>query len=391
VKRQHTIVIDGLSALQGGGQTYLINLFRHFPDRLADSLNVVAIIPKGGSVFRVNDRIDYVDSPFASAGLLRRLIWSKVALPHLMASRNAGVLYCPGGFVSAFGAWKTAVAFRNMLPFSDENRKRYGFGYMRTRLFTLRFVQARSFRKADLVVFISQFAKSIIDIVVPKREGKSAVITHGINEQFRDPPPASADALPALPPRYVAYVSILTVYKAQVEVVRAWALMRKQRRGTEKLLLVGPTYHDYARDVQAAISECGLQDEVMILGDVPYAALPAVYHGAIANIFASSCENCPNILLEALAAGRPVLCSDYQPMPEFAGDAALYFDPYNPETLATQLTRVLDDAELRDDLGRKTLARAAHFQWKEAAEKTWQALFELAAGTEAAGADACAE
>ena len=111
---------------------------------------------------------------------------------------------------------------------------------------------------------------------------------------------------------------------------------------------------------------------------MPYDTLPAVYHGAVANIFASSCENCPNILLEALAAGRPVLCSDYQPMPEFAGDAALYFDPYNPQSLATRLCEVLDDPRLSAELGRRSRERSAEFQWKQSAEATWQALSDLA-------------
>jgi glycosyltransferase involved in cell wall biosynthesis len=261
-----------------------------------------------------------------------------------------------------------------MLPFSDESRRLYGLGYLRARLRVLRYVQSRSFRRADLVIFISEFAKSIIDIVVPQRQGVSAVIPHGIADQFLVPP---TSASPLSYP-YVAYVSILTVYKAQVEVVRAWALLRQAMPGPEKLLLVGPTYHPYAAEVMRTIAECGLQDQVVVLGDVPYAMLPSLYHGAVANIFASSCENCPNILLEALAAGKPVLCSDYQPMPEFARDAALYFDPYDPPSLTRHLMRVLADPELRQRLGQMSRAQAAQFHWEQSAESTWRALAQLA-------------
>src|SRR5436190_6794504 len=117
----HTIVVDGLSALQGGGQTYLINLFRFFPERLQKTIHVVAVIPKDGEVFRVNEHIEYIHSSFASGGLVRRMIWSRLRLPALLRRTGARVLYCPGGFVSTFaGEWKTAVAFRHMLPFSDE-------------------------------------------------------------------------------------------------------------------------------------------------------------------------------------------------------------------------------------------------------------------------------
>ena len=374
-----SIVIDGLSALQGGGQTYLINLFRFLPERFSESLRVIAVIPESGDMFKVNDQIEYVQSSFASGGLVRRMIWSKFRLPALLRQTGARVLYCPGGFVSTFGrGWKTAVAFRNMLPFSDEERRRYPYGYTRSRLAFLKYIQSRSFRRANLVVFISQFAKSIIDIVVGPRAGKAVVIPHGVNDRFREPSGMNAGL--SLPDRYVAYVSIVTVYKAQLEVVRAWALMRLARRSSEKLLLVGPSHHEYEERVRELIIDLGLQNVVILLGDVPYDALPAVYQGAVANIFASSCENCPNILLEALAAGRPVLCSDYQPMPEFAGDAALYFDPYNPRSLATRLCEVLDDPRLSVELGRRSRERSAEFQWKRSAEATWQALSDLAGG-----------
>jgi glycosyltransferase involved in cell wall biosynthesis len=372
-----TIVVDGLSALRGGGQTYLVNLFRYLPQRFSESLRVIAIIPTPGDRFRVNDRLQYIQPSFPSHGLVTRVLWSKTILPKILRRTNADVLFCPAGFVSAFGrGWKTAVTFQNMLPFSDEERNRYPHGYMRARLRLLRHIQSRSFRKADLLVFISQFAKSVIDILVRNRRGQSTVIIHGVNDQFRWPNTQRRDSM--LPERYVAYVSIRDVYKAQVEVVQAWALMRRKRRTTEKLVLVGPAYEKYGDRVRRTIGALGMQDEVIVLGDVPHELLPAIYHGAVANIFASSCENCPNILLEALAAGNPVLCSDYPPMPEFADDAALYFDPYRPESLAIQLTRVLDDAGFRQALGERSHERAAHFQWARSAEETWQALSDLA-------------
>ena len=153
--------------------------------------------------------------------------------------------------------------------------------------------------------------------------------------------------------------------------------MRRARRCTEKLLLVGPSDTAYADKVRRRIAVLGLQDEVTLTGNVARELLPAVYGRAIANIFASSCENCPNCLLEALAAGRPLLCSDYQPMPELAGSAPLYFDPYSPQTLAHQFCRVLDDDALRAQLARASRERAATFQWHTSSLRTWRALCDL--------------
>lgn len=379
------IVIDALSALQGGGQTYLINLFKFIPRDLLAECRIMVLLPHGSEpTFGFGSDIEVVSSAYASRGVVYRLIWSRLFLPALLKKIKADVLYCPGGFVSAFGPWKTAVAFRNMLPFSPEERRRYPLGYMRTRLAILRWVQARSFRRADLVIFISLFAKSVIDVVVGPRAGVSRVIPHGISDRFRAP--SSKPKGLSLPDRYVCYVSILNVYKAQIEVVKAWHLLRSRRQVSEKLLLVGPSNDQYGIQVAQLIEELNLQDEVRIVGNVPYDELPGLYQGAVINLFASSCENCPNILLEALSAGRPVLSSDYQPMPEFAADAALYFDPYAPEKLSAQLERLLGDPALQQSMGRRAAVRSEDFQWEEAARNTWLALSKLAYGEAAMAA-----
>jgi len=372
-----TIVIEALSALQGGGQTYLKNFLHFYP--AYPNARVVALVPaRFRDELEVNPLIEFRAPRFASRSLLHRAIWNHSTLPRLLRRLNADVLYCPGGFLATHdvGQCRTAVAFRNMLPFSPEERARYPLGYVRTRLWLLKHVQSSSFRDADLVIFISRYAKSIIDLSAGARRGKSVVISHGLNDHFRTLQPRPQD--PRLPQDYVLYVSIMTPYKAQVEVIKAWGLLRSRRGVREKLVLIGPEYGPYASRVRETIGELRLTEDVVILGDVLYAELPGYYQHATLNLFASSCENCPNILLEALAGGRPVLCSDYQPMPEFGGDDVQYFDPYNPEQLAVLLERNLDDVAGMSEWGRRAALRADAFQWTTAARQTWDALYSMA-------------
>ncbi|SPY79328.1 Mannosylfructose-phosphate synthase [Providencia rustigianii] len=72
----------------------------------------------------------------------------------------------------------------------------------------------------------------------------------------------------------------------------------------------------------------GLDELVIFKGKVTYSALPDLYRNCELFIFPSSCENCPNILLEAIGCGAPVIVSKTNPMPEFAKDAALYIDEH---------------------------------------------------------------
>jgi glycosyltransferase involved in cell wall biosynthesis len=373
-----TIVIEALSALQGGGQTYLRNLFLLYspvPDE-----RIVAIVPPAfRSFLPINPAIEFIFPVWPSTGLFARLFWNRFVLTRLLRRYSASVLYCPGGGLAVRPkGCLTAVAFRNMLPFSPDERRRYSLGYMRFRLWLLQYIQGASFRDADLVIFISRFAKSVIDLKVGKRKGGAEIIPHGLSDHFRQPMSSPEDA--RLPASYVLYVSILNVYKAQLELIEAWALLRSTRQTSEKLVLIGPEFGPYADQVRRKIATTGLQDEVLLLGNVPYEQLPAYYQHAKVNIFASSCENCPNILLEALAGGRPMLCSDYQPMPEFGLDAVQYFDPYNPSQLANLLKGMLDDEAALAAWGKKAAQRAQDFQWSDTASKTWSALRRLAQG-----------
>jgi len=113
-------------------------------------------------------------------------------------------------------------------------------------------------------------------------------------------------------------------------------------------------------------------------GFVPYNALPEIYHNADAFIFASSCENMPNILLEAMASGLPIACSNRGPMPEVLGNAGVYFDPEYPDQIADALTMLLKDHGLRARLAQEAYDRTGEYSWKQCARETFSFLAEVA-------------
>jgi len=272
---------------------------------------------------------------------------------------------------------KRIVAFRNMLPFDLESRRRYGLGWIRFRHWLLRYVQAWAFRSADLVIFISDYARRTIDAVVPDRRGRSVVIPHGVNHSG-----VSLDPIfvARLPDRFVLYLSIIDVYKAQVELVEAWAELRRGRDLAEKLVLVGPEYPPYARRVREVIRRHGLEDQVILLGPVHHDQVFDLAERAILNLFLSSCENCPNILLELMGAGAPLLVSDRQPMPELGGPDLDYVDPYDVPAVASGIARLLADPAHRNRVGEAARARARLYSWEQAGQMTWEAILRCAGG-----------
>jgi glycosyltransferase involved in cell wall biosynthesis len=374
------VLINALSARQRGGQTYLINLLTFLPRD--GTISVLLLAPASLELGFEHPHIRRYPVPRALENPFVRAAWEKLAMPAVAKRFGAQVLFCPGGVVSSVPACCAVVTmFRNMIPFDAHQRSRYPLGYERLRNWLLHRLMLKSMINADLVIFISQYAKEVVERHAGDAEIRSVVVPHGIAAQFKaQPVEPSGRAHSAVDGRgYFLYVSYLDVYKAQMEVVQAFGLLKKRRPFSEKLLLVGPENPAYGNSVRREIERLGLTDDVVVAGAVPYAKLPELYRGALVIIFASESENCPNILLEAMGAGRPILCSNRPPMPEFAGDAAVYFDPAAPSDLADKLQRLLEAPAELEELGARARSRSALYAWDVTARRTWEAIAHVAA------------
>lgn len=366
------IVINCLSALRGGGQTYLINILAHLPN--LDFRIILIVNSKNRNTFEKykSKKVSIYQSKFASKNLIYRTLWERYYLQAFLSKNNASIYYAPGGImISRMPKGVLSVtALRNMLPFDERERKRFPLmSFIRFKLWLLRFVFIYSYKKSDKVIFISEHSKSVIKNFIPKIDNKSVVIPHGLNlDFFEDKTKFNLPDILKVNQFYL-YVSILDVYKAQKEIVMSWKSL-KEIGFQYPLVLVGPKYNEYGEQVIDLIKSEGLENDVFYLGKVEYEKLPNLYKSARALIFASSCECCPNILLEKLSASRPVLCSNIQPMPEFAEDAAVYFDPYSPSTLVSSILQIEEDEEKMKDLGERAYKQAKKFNWNETTLKT---------------------
>ena len=369
------ILVNGLSALLGGGQTYLLNLLRRLPDDPA--LRVSVLAPAALPWTGVPRWVDRVPGPAVARNPFVRAVWERAELGRLAGRMGAGLLFSPGGLLPAGlpRGLATAVTFQNMLPFDAVQRARYPLGYRRLREALLRSQLAASIRRAQLVIFISRFAREFIAGALGPLPGDAVVVPHGVDDLFRDPALLPRPAW--IPPGpYFLYVSWLDYYKSQLELIDGFRTFCS-RGGEGRLLLVGPEYRAYGDLVRRAAAASGLGDRILVPGPRPHEELPALYRHAAVNLFGSLTENCPNILLEMMAAGRPCLVSNRPPMPEFGGDAVDYFDPAQPEELAGRLAALLADPARQAELARRGPLEVAPRTWEVAARDTWQALRAL--------------
>lgn len=366
------ILLSALAARRGGGITYLRNIVGTFPDRPDIRLSVLSHEPCEGVAAPAN--VEWIRAPRWAGPPITRFLIGFFYFRFLWPRRHDfDLVYSTSGSfdVSLPGDVTRVVSFQNMLPFDREARRRYGPGWMRLRHWLLWFVLGWAMRRADFVIFISDHGRRVVDKLLGGRRDAATVIRHGV---ARTEAPLDPEIARRLPDRFLLYLSTIDAYKAQVELVEAWALLRSRRPVREKLVFAGPDYPPYARRVRAAIARHGLEEEVILLGAVQHDQIFDLAGRALVNLFLSACENCPVTMLELMCVGRPLLASSRQPMPELGGPDLAYVDPYDVPAIAGAIERLIDDEAERMRLGEAAARRALMFSWERCGAATWQAI-----------------
>jgi glycosyltransferase involved in cell wall biosynthesis len=362
--------IDASNLGPGGSMTHLSNLLAAAEPEAA---GISRLVVWGGSrnLARLPERAWLERVPVAAldGGLVRRLLWQRFRLPAL-ARAGCDVLFVPGG--NASPRFRPLVTMsRNMLPFEWGELRRYGLSWMSLRLLLLRVGQARTFRRADGLIFLTEYARSRV-AQIARLPARVTVIPHGVEERFRIPPReprALGDCSPERPLRAL-YVSIVDVYKHQWHVARAVHALRAAGLPIA-IDFVGPAYAPALARFQAELRELDAEGSFLrYRGAVPFEKLHELLRESELFVFASSCENMPNVLLEGMAAGLPIACSNRGPMPEVLGDAGVPFDPERPEEIARAIRVLAEDVGLRRRCAEAASTRARDFSWRRCAQAT---------------------
>ena len=206
---------------------------------------------------------------------------------------------------------------------------------------------------------------------------KVRAIHHGVDPVFFDATEAEkreARRTYDLPERFILAVGSVEPRKNLIRLIEAYGGLGAAARERTALVLAGPSgWHD--DDIRRRIEQAG---NVRSIGYVRRDLLPAVYH--LANIFAfpSLYEGFGMPLLEAMAAGTPIVSSNRSAMPEVVGEAGLLVNPEDVDAIRGGLERVINDEELAAKFARSGRERALSFTWEKTAAETLGFLEECA-------------
>ena len=174
-------------------------------------------------------------------------------------------------------------------------------------------------------------------------------------------------------------MSTVNSYKHQLEVVAATSILAEKYKKLT-LTLVGGFDSKYGKKVFREIEKTNRVHQrkvVSYAGKVPFDELPGIYQEADIFVFASSCENLPNILLESMASSLPIVCSKCPPMPDVLMGAGLYCDVRCPKSIANEIEEYLRSDELKREKAMSAYSVASSYSWKETSQLTFQMLNQL--------------
>jgi glycosyltransferase involved in cell wall biosynthesis len=375
--------IDASNLRAGGGVTHLVEMLRAANPR-KHGFSQVIVWGAGATLDKISDRpwLKMELEPMLEKGLPNRTCWQRFRLSKLARRAGCELLFVPGG--SYAGDFHPVVTMsRNLLPFLWRELGRYGLSWMTVKWMLLRWAQTRTFRQSDGVIFLTRYAQHAVTEATGSLKGRLATVPHGIDGRFLSAPRpqrALVDCSFTNPFRLL-YVSIIDAYKHQWNV--AEAVYRLRGDGLPVALdLVGPAYGPALKRLQKVLRRLDpTHSAIRHLGPVPYQELHRLYGAADASVFASTCENMPNILIESMASGLPIACSNHEPMPEVLGDAGVYFDPEDVGSICSALHELISSPGMRADKARAGFDRAGGYSWNLCADQTFCFLAEVAAAS----------
>jgi glycosyltransferase involved in cell wall biosynthesis len=179
--------------------------------------------------------------------------------------------------------------------------------------------------------------------------------------------------------QFVLYVGNIRPHKNLERLIDAFDRLRRSGFEHLRLLIIGDEISKYPA-LRRAVHGHKLHKYVRFLGFVPIETLAVLYRLADVFVFPSLYEGFGLPPLEAMASGAPVVTSNVSSLPEVVGDAALLVDPYDPESIAEGMRRVLTDADLRATLRARGLAQVQQYSWQQSIEQVHRIYNEVLQG-----------
>jgi len=298
--------IDATNLQGGGGLHSLLDVLRHSrPQEFGFSAVTVWADDRQAELMPKRPWLSVVSPPGLGGNSARRFITQAFSTRHHF---GYDVIFSPGG-IQRVGKTPVVSMAHTMLPFDREARRACPGVIAKARLELLRVFQGRTLRSAHGIIFLTHYAMETIRTEVGTFQGQTIVVPHGVSPEFREASRNREWFVGGTRPFRWLYVSPITFYKRHLELLDAARIIRS-KNGKFELRLVGGYDSSAVEIVRKVRRECADAADIEWFGDIPHSEIVKQYRWADALVFPSGCENLPLTLLEAMACGLPIVCTN---------------------------------------------------------------------------------
>lgn len=229
-------------------------------------------------------------------------------------------------------------------------------------------------KQANAIATVSEFSKSDICKNYSIESSKITVVYNGIQSGYKK---LSEQEKNNVINKYTKgkpfflFVGSQSPRKNLGRLIEAFDQFKTKTKSDFKLLIVGASFwgnKELAQKVDTAKSK----EDILFTGRVNQNELEQIMGSAFALTFVSYFEGFGIPLVEAMACEVPIICSNASCMPEIAGDAALYVNPFDVEDIADKLIQLYSSPALVQTVIEKGKERKGNFSWDKTAEKLWE-------------------
>lgn len=303
-------------------------------------------------------------------------IWFEYSIPHALKKIKPDVFISPDAYNSLRSPFKSLVVIHD-LNFEHYPEKMPWL----IRKYYLHFTPLFA-HKAHRIATVSEFSKNDISKQYGIDPAKIDVVYNGVNNNYK---PVNEIIKKEIKEKYTGgndfliYVGALIDRKNLDNLFKAFDQFKETTKSNIKLLIVGSKmWHN--KDLQLSFNAMRYKEDVVFTGRLPIEELCRATASALAMTYVSYFEGFGIPILEAFAAGVPVITSNVTSMPEVAGDAAILVDPFNVDEIANAMRNITEDESLREDLIEKGFQRCKTFSWNASALHLWRSVEKTVAG-----------
>ena len=359
--------------LAGGGMHHLLQILKSANPK-KDGFSKIIIWGNSSSLDLIQneDWIIKKKSLFLEYNILVKYLWQKFILKYECIKHDVKILFIPGQIYT--GNFEPFVCIsQNALPFEKSEYELYKYNLFYFKLLIIRNLQIKTFKNSKGIIFISNYGKKLVERFYNLKDKSHKIIPHGIDKRFYQEPKTQLKISKYSKGRElkIIYVSTIDYYKHQDKVVEVVATIINEGLHIS-LDLYGAYYKPaYLKLIKKLNKIEKNKLKISYLGEVKFTEMHKIYHSADLFLYASSCENLPLILLEAMASGLPILSSNSEPMFEVLGYSTPLFNPRDIFDMKQKLNLFLNDEILRRESVVKTHLLSKKYNWQVCSNETF--------------------